>query len=63
MSDTITIPASYIGTPDAELTVDYDGMRDSYRMTLAAADGQHHRRRRRFPARRGSGTSARIGPA
>lgn len=38
MSDTITIPATYIGVPDAELSIDsYDG--DSYRMTLTHADG------------------------
>lgn len=39
MSDQITIPASYVGTPDATLTVDsYDG--DGYTMALTAADGR-----------------------
>lgn len=39
MFDTITVPAAYMGTEDATLTVDYDGMGDHYRMTLTHADG------------------------
>ena len=39
MSDQITIPALYVDTEDATLTVESDEYGDAYTMTLTAADG------------------------
>lgn len=39
MIESLTIPAMYIGTADAQLTVEPDPYGDTYRMALIAADG------------------------